>query len=215
METVIEMTRKFIVLSPAIAIAIYFHEYSHYYFSNKFISGSVEKQKPGFINRIDPVGLLMYFFFLFGWSRPYPINYWKLRKEGLAKALLTVFSGPLTNFLIGLTAGLVFYFSGLYSYSTEMPHFSIVNPYMNYLADVIYWTMIINLNTSLFNLIPIPPLDGANILTIVVPANYVQWLAKYEIYGLIVLLVLSLLGIMQLIMWPITEFVSFLSHAIV
>lgn len=215
MESVIEMTRKFIVLSPAIAIAIYLHEYSHYYFSKKFMTGAVERPRPDFISRVDPVGLLMYYFFLFGWSRPYPINYWKLRKEGLSKALITVFSGPLTNFLIGLIAGIVFYVSGLYKFSTEMPHFSIINPYMNYLADVVYWTMIINLNTSLFNLIPIPPLDGANVLTVVVPANYVQWLAKYEIYGIMVLLVLSLLGIMQLIMWPITEFVTFLARVIV
>ena len=215
METVIEMTRKFIVMTPSIAIAIYVHELSHFFTAKKYTVGATNWTHPGFVERIDPVGLLMYYFFLFGWSRPYPINYWKLRKVGIKKALLTTFSGPISNFIIGLSAGLIFYLSGLYRLSTEMPNYVLVNPILNCLSDAVYWVMVINLNTSLFNLIPIPPLDGANIVTVVVPEDYVQWLAKYEIYGIILLLVLSLLGIMQLIMWPVTEFVKLLSRIIV
>ncbi len=75
--------------------------------------------------------------------------------------------------------------------------------------------MVINLNTALFNLIPIPPLDGANIVTVLVPESQVNWLVKkYELYGILTLLVLSLMGIIQLIMWPITQFIQLLARLI-
>ncbi|MDD3461790.1 MAG: site-2 protease family protein, partial [Mesotoga sp.] len=67
---------------------------------------------------------------------------------------------------------------------------------------------------ALFNLIPIPPLDGANIVTMIVPENQVNWLVKYELYGILTLLVLSLMGIIQLVMWPITQFIQLLARLI-
>jgi len=66
----------------------------------------------------------------------------------------------------------------------------------------------------LFNLIPIPALDGANIVTVLVPESQFNWLVKYELYGILTLLVLSLMGIIQLIMWPITQFIQLLARLI-
>lgn len=210
----IEMMRNFFSLAPAIAVAILCHEYPHYLLARHFDKSRTEWIKPGFIRRIDPVGLLMYFFFKFGWSRPYPVNYWKLRKLGYSRAIFTALSGSLGNFVIGLIAGLIFYLSGLYRYSTLMPYY--MNSYLiSYFADVLYWIMVIDLNTAFFSLLPIPPLDGATLITIVVPENQVSWLVKYELYGILTLLVLSLIGVVQLIMWPITQFIQLLSWLIV
>lgn len=86
---------------------------------------------------------------------------------------------------------------------------------LSYFADVIYWIMFIDLSTAFFNLLPIPPLDGANIIAVIVPENYVNWLVKYELYGILVLLVLSLIGVIQLVMWPVTQFIQILSWLIV
>jgi Zn-dependent protease len=210
----LEMLRNFISLTPAIIVAILTHEYSHYYLARYFDRTRTEWSKPGFIRRVDPVGLLMYYLFKFGWSRPYPVNYWKLRKLGYSKAILTALSGSLGNFVVGLLAGLVFYLSGLHRYSTLMPDYLSSYP-LSYFADVIYWVMFIDLSTAFFNLLPIPPLDGANIITVIVPESYVNWLVKYELYGILVLLVLSLIGVIQLIMWPVTQFIQILSWLIV
>lgn len=210
----LEMMRSFFALTPAIAIAILSHEYAHFLLARRFDTTFTHWKKPGLIKRVDPVGLLMYYFFKFGWSRPYPINYWKLRKLGYPKAIFTAVSGSIANFSVGLTAGLIFYLSGLHEFSTLMPdHTS--NYLISYFADVLYWIMVIDLNTAFFNLLPIPPLDGANVITVIVPENYVNWLVKYELYGILTLLVLSLMGIIQLIMWPITQFIQLLARLIV
>lgn len=209
----LEMMRNFFSLTPAIAVAIISHEYFRFITAKRFDAVKPEWGGPGFIRRIDPVGLLMYYFFKFGWSRPFPVNYWKLRKAGYFKGILTAISGSIANFSIGLIAGLVFYLSGLHQYSTFMPE--AVNSFpLSYIADVVYWMMVIDLNTALFNLIPIPPLDGANIVTMIVPENQVNWLVKYELYGILTLLVLSLMGIIQLVMWPITQFIQLLARLI-
>ncbi|HCO70618.1 site-2 protease family protein [Mesotoga sp.] len=209
----LEMMRNFFCLTPAIAATILSHEYARFITARKFEAIKPEWGEPGFIRRIDPVGLLMYYFFKFGWSRPFPVNYWKLRKAGYFKAILTSISGSIANFSLGLIVGLLFYLSGLYQYSTFLPD-SVSSFPTSYIADVVYWTMVINLNTALFNLIPIPPLDGANIVTVLVPESQVNWLVKYELYGILTLLVLSLMGIIQLIMWPITQFIQLLARLI-
>ncbi|HOP37550.1 MULTISPECIES: site-2 protease family protein [Mesotoga] len=213
MRKMFEMMRNFFCLTPAIAAAILSHEYARFITARRFEATKPEWGGPGFIRRIDPVGLLMFYFFKFGWSRPFPVNYWKLRKAKYFKAILTALSGSIANFSLGVITGLIFYLSGLHRFSTFMPETVSSFP-ASYLADVVYWTMVINLNTALFNLIPIPPLDGANIVTMLVPESQVNWLVKYELYGILTLLVLSLMGIIQLIMWPITQFIQLLARLI-
>lgn len=207
------MIRNFICLTPAVVSVIFIREYTRYLFGKAFSENS-KLEKPGFIKRIDPLGMLMLYFFRFGWSRPYPLNYWKIKKRGTWKALLTATSGSIANFLLGLAVGLIFYLTGAHKYSSFFydSGYNSVSPLLNYFADVLYWTMITNLNTSLFNLLPFPPLDGSNIFTILLPERYLIWLAKYEIYGVLALIVLSLLGVIQMIMWPITRFIEFLAH---
>ncbi|MGC9383419.1 MAG: site-2 protease family protein [Kosmotogaceae bacterium] len=206
------LLRSFIALTPGIVIAVMIHEFLHYRFYIHFTDFK-KRELPslGFVKRFDPLGLLMYYLFNFGWSRPYPINYWKLKRKRTSEALLTAFSGPIANFLIGFTAAVLLFFTDLNVFCTITNETPVAFPFMNYASDALYWTMVVNLNTSLFNLLPFPPLDGSSVLMILVPEEQVQWLAKYQLYGLLVLVVLSLLGIIQLIMWPITKLTSFLA----
>jgi Zn-dependent protease len=207
------MIRNFISLTPAVISVIFIREYARYLLGKAF-SGNSKLEKPGFVKRIDPLGMLMLYFLHFGWSRPYPLNYWKIKKRGTWKALLTATSGSIANFLFGLTVGLVFYLTGAHNFSSFFadPVYNPGSPLLNYFSYVLYWTMITHLNTSLFNLLPFPPLDGSNVFTILLPERYLIWLAKYEIYGVLTLIVLSLLGVIQMIMWPVTRFVEFLAH---
>ncbi|AKI97112.1 site-2 protease family protein [Kosmotoga pacifica] len=209
----IQVLRNFLALTPAIIIAIYLHELAH---AKLFKMLTKTKNDFSLIGRVDPFGLLMYYIFQFGWSRPYPINYWKLKKSGIFKAIFVIISGPFMNFVVGVLAALLFKYTGVYRYSTQLDFSEYERSFLlSYISDILYWTMIVNLKTFLFNLLPFPPLDGSRIIEIVTPDDQVDWLAKYEIYGLLSLVVLSILGIIQLIMWPVSKLVEFITGLIV
>ncbi|OAA31392.1 peptidase M50 [Kosmotoga arenicorallina S304] len=208
----VQILRNFLTLTPAIIIAIYFHEIAH---ARLFKKTTESKRDFSLIGCVDPLGLLMYYIFQFGWSRPFPINYWKLKKHGLTKTLFTIISGPAVNLFVGIAAALLFKYSGLFKYSTFFTGGLERNYMLSYLSDVLYWIMVVNLKTSLFNLLPFPPLDGARLIEIATPDNQVDWLAKFEVYGLLSLVVLSILGIIQLIMWPVSRLVEFITGLII
>ena len=209
----VQVFRNFLALTPAIIVAIYFHEMAH---ASLFKKTTKTRRNFSFVGCVDPLGLLMYYMFQFGWSRPFPINYWKLKKNGLPVTILTIFSGPAMNLIIGVTAALFFKYTGLFRYSTLLARESYGQNYLlSYFSDVLYWIMVVNLKTSLFNLLPFSPLDGARLIEITAPDNQVDWLAKFEVYGLLSLVVLSILGIIQLIMWPVSRLVEFITGLII
>jgi len=213
----LETVRRLLALTPAIMVTIIAHEYPRYFLYRRFDpdrNRDVKLPPPGFFRRIDPIGLMMFYLFKFGWSRRYPVNYWKLKRKGTSRAVFTALSGSAGNLLVGVIAGVVFYVSGVSLYAAEIASGTAGSPLVSYLADVMYWIMIVNLNTALFNILPIPPLDGATVVTIIAPPQYVNWLVKYELYGIIALLALSALGIIQMIMYPVTEFVALLARVI-
>lgn len=128
-----------------------------------------------------PVVLYMLRAPVFGGAKPVPINSHNLKWREWGMAIVAV-AGPLTNFLIAFIAFLIAYFSGaLYSYSSELTQFIF--------TEIIY----INLGFMLFNLIPIPPLDGSRILYALAPDSIRSVMMNMERYGVIIIYVLILL----------------------
>ncbi len=217
MQGLLEVLKRVLALTPAIVLAVVGHEYPRYFLYrlyNPDRNKEARLPRPGVFKRMDPIGLLMFYLFRFGWTRRYPVNYWKLKRQGMHRAILTALSGSLGNLSLGVLVGLVFYLSGMSQFCTELSGSITGHSFLAYSADVMYWSMIVNLNTALFNILPIPPLDGSTVVTIIAPPQYVNWLVKYELYGIIALLALSGLGIIQMIMYPVTEFVTFLARVI-
>ncbi|MDO4611446.1 MAG: site-2 protease family protein [Candidatus Saccharibacteria bacterium] len=118
---------------------------------------------------------------VFGGAKPVPVNYHNLKGKEWGMALVAV-SGPLTNFLIAFIAFLIGHFSGLlYGVGGEVPAFIF--------AELI----VVNLGFMLFNLIPIPPLDGSRVLYAISPDQVRNLLAYLERYGVIVIYLLIFL----------------------
>lgn len=118
---------------------------------------------------------------VFGGAKPVPVNYrnLKFREWGMA---LVAFAGPFTNFLIALISFLIGHFSGLiYGAGGEVLELIFI--------ELVY----INLGFMLFNLIPIPPLDGSRILYAIVPDVTRRFLDEVERYGIIIVYILILL----------------------
>ncbi|MBR2841326.1 site-2 protease family protein [Candidatus Saccharibacteria bacterium] len=118
---------------------------------------------------------------VFGGAKPVPINTRNLKWGAWGMALVAL-AGPLTNFLLALIFFLIGHFSGLlYGTGGEIPEFIF--------AEFVY----INLGFMLFNLIPIPPLDGSRVLYAIAPDGFRRVLAQIERYGIIIIYALILL----------------------
>ena len=138
------------------------------------------------LRHIDWFGLLMMVTVGFGWAKPVPVDprYFKKPKQGMA---VTALAGPVSNLLLAvlfLGIGKVIYLYAPYSEG------------MNVFFEWCLFTVApMSVGMGLFNLIPIPPLDGSKVLAMFLPNSAYGQLMRYERYGILVLLALSWLGL--------------------
>ena len=138
------------------------------------------------LHHIDWLGLALMFTVGFGWAKPVPVNpnYFRKPKQGMA---VTALAGPVSNLLLAvlfLGIGKVIYLYAPYSAG------------MNVFFEWCLFTVApMSVGMGLFNLIPIPPLDGSKVLAMFLPNSAYGQLMRYERYGILVLLALSWLGL--------------------
>lgn len=132
------------------------------------------------LRHIDWFGLLMMFVAGFGWAKPVPVNpnYFKKPKQGMA---LTALAGPVSNFLLALLtllAARIFCNVAAYSEANQR------------ILDFLLMVALLSIGLGLFNLLPIPPLDGSKVLFAVLPDRAYNQLMRYERYGMLLLFAL-------------------------
>ena len=132
------------------------------------------------LRHIDWFGLLMMFVAGFGWAKPVPVNpnYFKKPKQGMA---LTALAGPVSNFLLALLtllAARIFCDVAAYSEANQR------------ILDFLLMVALLSIGLGLFNLLPIPPLDGSKVLFAVLPDGAYKQLMRYERYGMLLLFAL-------------------------
>ena len=134
------------------------------------------------LRHLDPFGLIMMIAVGFGWAKPVPVNpnYFRKPKQGMA---VTALAGPVSNLLLTvlfLGIGKVIYLYAPYSAG------------MNVFFEWCLFTVApMSVGMGLFNLIPIPPLDGSKVLAMFLPNSVYEKLMRYEYYGLMLLLILN------------------------
>lgn len=133
------------------------------------------------LRHIDWIGLCMMFFCGFGWAKPVPVDprYFKDPKKGMA---LTALAGPASNFMLAFS--LILISKGIYLYADY-------TPVWNAIYNFLHLTAILSIGLGLFNLLPIPPLDGAKVLGGLLPDRTYFALMRYERYGMLLLLLMS------------------------
>jgi Zn-dependent protease len=181
---------------PAV-IAITFHEASHGYVAH--LLGDDTAWRLGRVSfnplvHIDPFGtvalpvmlLLFRAPFLFGYAKPVPVNFRALRFPRMGTILVAA-AGPGMNLLLATIAALAFHIVGY-----------VPAPGAQWLAANLRNALILNVTLAIFNLLPIPPLDGGRILVGVLPGALARLLSRAEPYGLLILIglifVLPMLG---------------------
>lgn len=138
------------------------------------------------LHHIDWLGLALMFTVGFGWAKPVPVNpnYFRKPKQGMA---VTALAGPVSNLLLAvlfLGIGKVIYLYAPYSAG------------MNVFFEWCLFTVApMSVGMGLFNLIPIPPLDGSKVLAVLLPERAYRWLMRYEHFGIFALWLLVALGV--------------------
>lgn len=185
----------YLITALAALIALTVHEFSHGLTAYKLgdpTAKNLGRLSLNPIKHIDVFGALCMIFFRFGWAKPVPINarYFKKPKRDFA---LTALAGPLSNLLMALIFALIYLltwkaFAGI-AFTSELT-FRIAENLLLFL----YAFHAVNLGLAIFNLIPIPPLDGSRILNIVLPQKTYFSIMRYErqiYFGLIAWLFLG------------------------
>lgn len=172
----------------AVIIGFSIHEWAHAYTAYRFGDPTAKNQgrmtwNP--VSHIDLIGLIMIFIAGFGWAKPVPVNRFLLRNSKLAGVLISL-AGPVSNLLIAfLFIFLWFLVNGMGWLDT------ISDSYYGILHELVDQTVNVNLVLFVFNLIPLPPLDGYRIIEDLVPQKTRTTLIRMENYGVFIFLLLA------------------------
>ena len=176
----------FLLLAPIFVISLTLHELAHALTAYRLGDRSAYEMGRLTLNplaHLDPLGsailVITYFSgsFLFGWAKPVMVDPRNLRTSPQVGMALVGAAGPATNFVLATIAGAVW------------AHTTLTGDALT----IVYWAIIINVSLGVFNLLPIPPLDGSRIIGGLMPrATYAQWAAldqygMYAVFGLVIL----------------------------
>lgn len=150
--------QSFLFTAPVVILAIVCHECAHGWVSYKLGDPTAKNAGRLTLNplkHLDPIGALCMLFFHVGWANPVPINpmYYRDRKKGIIYVSL---AGPAANFVLA--------FLSLFIEGLLMKFGSDSSTVIWVLCQLCYYSAVVNMGLGLFNLIPIPPLDGSKIV---------------------------------------------------
>lgn len=200
-----------IVLAPPLLLAITLHEVAHGWIALRCGDATARSQGRLSLNplrHIDPIGtvlvpalLAIFGGFIFGWAKPVPVNYHRLRQPKRDMALVAL-AGPGANLLMALGWGLVMTIG--YHLQTGLPWLGKPLLMMGVAG------IDVNVMLGVLNLVPVPPLDGSRVLAGLLPDRASEAMARMEPYGLIILVALLALGLFNALMPIITSIRHFI-----
>lgn len=186
------MGYDFLFRLPALLVAIIIHEFSHGYVA--YILGDNTAKEAGRLTlnplkHLDITGFIFLLLFKFGWAKPVPINpnNFKNRKRGMIAVSL---AGPFSNFIMALIIG----------FTISMDIIS-----SNILFNILIIMLWYNLMLGVFNLLPLPPLDGSKVLASLLPVKYEYLFYKNERYLYLILIILVATNTINKILGPIID----------
>ena len=176
------------VLTLLIAFTV--HEFAHAWTATQFGDDTPRLYGRLTLNPIahlDLLGSLMLIFAGFGWAKPVPVNPSKLRQSSPSALMFVALSGPLSNFLLAALAAIPLRFGWVVPTGARIS--LLPTPY-----QFLTYFLFTNLGLMMFNLIPLPPLDGEEILEFLLPASWQERWYRIKPYGPYILLGLFILG---------------------
>jgi Zn-dependent protease len=207
---------QILIWSIPVLFAVTLHEVGHGWAANKLGDSTAKDMGRLTVNplkHIDPVGtvavpLIMYFAsgFIFGWAKPVPVNWAKLRNTKRDIALVAL-AGPAAN--------LVMIFFWLIIAKVFILYALQDNFIANIFVSMALAGIVINSLLMVLNLFPLPPLDGSRVVFSLLPTQLAYKYSKIEPYGLIILVVLLVSGVLFKIIGPIISGVEYLMYNLI
>lgn len=209
-----------IFMIPALLTAVIFHEIAHGYVAYKLGDSTAKEEGRLTVNpipHIDPVGsllvpgllILVNSPFLFGWAKPVPINPYRFKVDYRKGIILTSLAGPLSNFTLAFIFSLLFHLlksETFISLISSIASVSLIESIVIPLVIFFKYAVMVNLIIGIFNILPIPPLDGGNVVLNVLPRDIYEKILPYEQYGFFIVILLLMTGILGLVIYPIYNF---------
>ena len=189
----------FILITIPLLYSVIFHELSHGWVA--YLMGDPTAKLMGRLSlnplkHLDPIGTIMLFVFGFGWAKPVPVNFNRLRDRHKGMVWVSA-AGIITNMLLAFCALLL---NRLLSLSpTSMP------------ALLLYYLAQINIILAAFNLIPLPPLDGSKILMGFASPSVQNFSFRIERYGFFIIIALLYLGVLN----PVINFFQWMMLSLI
>ena len=191
-----------VITIPAVLIAITFHEFAHAFAAYKLGDETAKSQGRLTLNplkHIDPVGILMLLFLGFGWGKPVQIDSRNFNRNISAKKAEAIVSvaGPLMNFILAIIFAIIAALLAKFNALENMNYRTAVTIY-----SIIQSIILLNIGLGVFNLIPLPPLDGSKILSAFLPYNIDNWFRSNESIFYMLFLILWITGILGSMISP-------------
>jgi Zn-dependent protease len=196
------MIQRIIILAIPILLAITLHEYAHGWVANRLGDPTARllgRLTLNPIKHLDPIGTLAFFITgMIGWAKPVPVNTLQL-KDPKRDMMWVALAGPLTNISLAAASAL---FLKLLSITGLTHNYSLL-PVIRPIYLMAQASVMINVGLAIFNIIPVPPLDGSRILAGLLPYRHAIVFSRIEPYGFIILIALMFTGIVHIVISPI------------
>lgn len=188
---------------PGVLIAITFHEYAHAFAADKLGDDTPRSQGRLSLNplsHLDPFGVVMLIFAHIGWGKPVQINPNNFDRKVSARTgeAIVSLAGPLMNFILAVIMAVIFY--ALQAFATTFIRGTQIGVII---AIMLQYAIIVNIGLGVFNLIPLPPLDGSKILMAFLPYNAKRWFEEHTQLFYIIFLIIWITPISGMIISPI------------
>ena len=210
------IARHIIVSAFPILIAIVFHELSHGFVANRLGDPTAKMMGRLTLNpiaHIDPIGTILMPLmlivltngqFVFGYAKPVPINPMNFKNPKRDMAISAA-AGPVMNILLAIGSMMVLK-SVIVPLSMALPE-SVTSTILAPLLMILQSSVVINVVLAVFNMIPIPPLDGGRVLTGFLPYRHAAAFSKIEPYGFIIVIFLIATGIANYFVMPLVNLI--------
>ena len=192
---------------PPLLLALTFHECAHGWVAFRlgdktaYMLGRLTLNP---IKHLDLVGSIVFLVSgIFGWAKPVPINPRNFRNPSHGMMQVSL-AGPMANILLAIVFAVIYKLLVSTGLDVKMQYSAVGAP----ILFMIYFSIVLNVILAIFNLIPIPPLDGSKVLMHYLPSNMVMGYARLEQYGFIILMLLIFTGVIGKVLWPVITFIE-------
>lgn len=193
---------------PGLLLALSMHEFAHGYAAYKMGDNTAKYDGRLSLNpfdHMDPIGTVCLLLFKFGWAKPVRINPYNFKNQR-AGIIVVSLAGPFMNFILALISAII---------AEIVARYMVYSNIAVFLYQVFYISEAINIGLMVFNLIPIPPLDGSKVLLEFLPYRYREYFYRVERYSFIILILLCYSGFLSPILTVMQGSISSLIGSII